>query len=260
MTVDTGKENNINSTTSVTLKTDFEGEHPLAQKSRLDYLPLLILVMLIFNFFSSCNNSAKLNNVIKNKPYIYVQTLDGDIVKGKEVEDYSRSDQVIRRYALSWLQLAFTWNYQKSTSSNYVNEGGMYYPHGLYVASLGIKPGNREMFLANVRKKYNDKFRLENYISGRNQSYLKIFDSPIITPVIQNQKIVPGLWDVKIVATRIHGQGSSIIAKEIFNKVIRLQAVYPTDGNEFSANETELGKLLNQMQQSGLQVLSVTEF
>ena len=246
--------------------TEFESGHPLARRSPFHYMPLFILVLLLSNSFSSCNNSRKLDLAIKNKPYIYVQTTDGEIVKAKPVDALHRDEVVIANFAENWLKIAFTWQNTRqqnpSGTQTYIQERGVNYPYQFYLASLAIQPGYREAYLDATKKKYRKEFVFARYISGQYQSYVRIFERPIVESARNDDgEVIPGMWDVRIVATRTHAAEKSIIGHEIFNKIIRLRAVEPSDERGLGIEDpNSLGKLLNQMQKKGLQVIRITEF
>ena len=242
--------------------TEFEPNHPLARPSPFRFMPLFILVVLLLNLVNSCNNTRRLNLAIQNKPYIYVQTTDGEIVKAQPVDELHREEVVIANFAENWLKIAFTWQKTGEQSQNYLKERGTNYPYSFYLASLGMKPGAREAFMNATQKKYRKEFLFSKYISGQYQSYVRTFERPIVSPVKnEDGDIMKGVWDVKIVATRTHAAGESILGHEVFNRIIRLRAVKPSDElGLWGDGQTNLGKLLNQMQKKGLQVISVTEF
>ncbi len=227
---------------------------PLNKPSPFRYLPLLIWAVLLFLLFNSCNNSRQLKLAIQNKPYIYVQTDDESIVKAKVVAPSYREEGVIRDFVENWLEIAFTWQNQEQ-KNYFVTERNIDFPLPFYLASLGIKPGYREAFMDGTYQKYDQKFPFHQYISGEYQSYVRTFKDPVVSPV------EPGVWDVKIVTTRTHARKNSIIAHEILNRIIRVQAIKPSDDNYlWGEPTTELGRLLNQMQKQGLQVIEITEF
>ena len=254
--------------TQATPPTEFESGHPLARPSPFRYMPIVILVLLLLNLFSSCNSSRRLNLAIQNKPYIYVQTTDRDVLKAKPVDPLHREEGVIADFALDWLELAFTWRATPGAEKNYVNEGGVNYPVPFHFASLALKPGYREAFMEATTKKYRQDFLFSKYISGEYQSYLRSFEKPVVESVrTDNGDVVPGFWDVKIAAIRTHAAGDETIAHEIFNRVIRLKAIEPSNGNKNKnpsedkacGTQRDLGELLAHMQDKGLQVVSVTE-
>ncbi len=209
----------------------------------------------------------------QHQPIIYVQTPDGTTVVAKPVDPLFRSEEVNTEFAGDWLQLAYTWKLppenEKTASSielgktastteqkkASVTERGIDFPYQFYAASLAIEPGYREAFMDSEVKKYSRQFSFENYISGQNQSYIRIY----------SKKVVPvekGLWDVMIVATRVHATGDTILAQEIFNRVIRQKAIDPdvSERKLWGERETHLGQLLNEMQHQGLQIVQVSEF
>ena len=252
--------------TEVKPTTEFEPNHPLARPSPFRFMPLSIWVLLLVIVFNSCNNTRKLNLAIKNKPYIYVQTKKGEIVKAKPVDPLHREEVVLANFAENWLKIAFTWNNTRnqaqSTTKTYVQERGTNYPYQFHLASLAIQPGYREAFMDATKKKYRQDFVFSKYISGEYQSYVRTFEQPIVEAARNDDgDLLTGVWDVKIVATRTHAAGESILGHEVFNRSLRLRAVKPSDElGLWGDGQTNLGKLLNQMQKKGLQVISVTEF
>ena len=232
--------------------------------SGLRYLPLLIWVVLFLNLVNSCSNSQKLKLAIQNKPYIYVQTSDGEIVKAKPVDSLHREEVVVKKFGENWLKVAYTWQntVKPDQDDHFVSENGIQYPQSYYLASLAIVPGYREAYMKSTFEKYRKQFPFEKYLRGEYQSYVRIFNEPIIMTVKDEQgKIIPGMWDVKIVATRTHAQEKSIVAHEVLNRVIRLRAVKPSDDRYLWGDKTsDLGRLLNQMQKQGLQIIEITEF
>ena len=235
---------------------ELNSNHPLAQPSKFRYLPLVILGLLLLNLFSSCNNSRLLNLAIKHKPYIYIQTPEGKTIQGQPVEPWQREETVIAHFTETWLKTAFSWQNTPEKGA-YVNEQGVDFPNQFHAASIAIKPGYREAFLSITAQKYQKKFPFSKYISGQYQSYVRVFEQPIIIPVKGEQ----GVWDVKIVATRTHAAARSILGHEIFNRIIRVRAIKPSDEQYlWGQEETYLGKLLHNLQKQGLQIIEITEF
>ena len=243
---------------------ELEANHPLARPSPFRYMPLSILVTLLLILFSSCNNSRLLKQAIQNQAYIYVQTTDGEILKAKPVEPLHREEVILANFAENWLKIAFSWHKVGKTSENYVKENGVNYPYAFYLASLAMKPGYREAFMELTKKKYRQEFLFSKYISGEYQSYVRTFERPIVEEVkSKDGEIIPGYWDIKIAATRTHAAGKAPIAHEIFNKIIRLRAVEPMEESEKIQKiwgDTELSRLLIEMQKKGLQVVEVTDY
>ncbi len=235
---------------------NFEQVHPLTQPSKFRYLPLVVIGLLILNLLITCNNSRTSQMAAKNQPYIYVQSSDGTTSKAKPVDSLYRSDAVIAKFAEDWLKLAFTWKNSPEKGSSFVSERGEDFPYQFHVASLAIEPGYREAYMNLMLQKYQKEFPFGNYVSGQRQSYIRIYDTSKVEPVEK------GSWDVTVVATRTHASGDSILANEIFNHVIRVRAVKPSSDDKklWGDRDTRLGKLLNEMQHDGLQVVQINDF
>jgi len=209
----------------------------------------------------------------EHQPKIYMQTLDGTTVVAKPVDPLDRSEEVNENFAADWLTLAYTWKLppepEKTASGtklgktasgtesakSSVTERNIDFPYQFHTASLAIEPGYREAYMDLMAQKYSRQFPFSNYISGQNQSYVRIY----------SKKVVPvekGLWDVMIVATRIHASGDTILAQEILNRVIRQKAVDPAVSEQklWGNRDTHLGQLLNEMQRQGLQIVQISEF
>ena len=236
----------------------------LNKPSPLRYLPLLMWVMMLGILVNSCNNSRKLDKAIQNKSYIYVQKQDAEMVKAQPVNPLYRSERVLKDFGETWLRVAFTWQKTSSKENSYVTERGVNYPREFHLASLAIKPGLRESYMKKTYEKYQKKFPFSKYISHQYQSRIDLYRQPTVIAVQdESGRVIPGLWDVKIVALRTHSQDKSIIAHEVFNRVIRLRAIKPSDQRYLWGEKTSdlsLGELLNQMQKQGLQIIQITDF
>ncbi|NJO93696.1 MAG: hypothetical protein HC820_03830 [Hydrococcus sp. RM1_1_31] len=242
-------------------KSTFQPDHPLFEPSRFKYLPLVVLFLLLLNLLATCTNTRTSRMAAKNQPYIYVQTPDGNTVKAKPVDPLYRSDAVIANFTKNWLKLAYTWKTPPQKGKAFVSERGIDFPYQFHEASIAIVPGYRESYMDSQAKKYEREFSFSDYISGRYQSYLRIVeDEDKSKPKIE--QVSKGIWDVTVVATRIHAQGNSIFAYEVFNRVIRIQAIKPACNEQklWGDRETALGRMLNEMQCSGFQILEIAEF
>lgn len=235
---------------------DFEAGHPLSQPSKFSYAPLVFLLLLILNLFATCNNSKTSQMAAKNQPYVYIEKPDGTTLRAEPVESLYRSDPVIAKFAEDWLKLAYTWKNIPEKGKASVSERGVDFPYQFYAASLAIEPGYREAYMALTAHKYQREFPFTNYITGQRQSYVRIYDGSKV------QQVDKGVWDVSVVATRTHASGDSILAHEIFNHVIRVRAIKPSapDKKLWGDRDTQLGRLLNNLQTDGLQVIQVNEF
>lgn len=235
---------------------EFAQGNPLFQPSRLRYLPLVILVLLILNLLATCSNSNASRLAAKNQPYIYVQQPDGAAVEAKPADPLFRTEEVVATFAEDWLKLAFTWKGLPEKGKSFVKERGSDFPSPFHAASLAIEPGYREAYMDLVAKMYQREFPFANYITGQNQSYVRTYEAPKV------QRVAKGVWDVTIVATRTHASGDSVIAQEIFNHVIRVRATKPSNHDQqlWGERDTHMGKVLNAMQRQGLQVIQVNEF
>lgn len=236
-----------------------EQGHPLFKQSKFRYLPLIILSVLLLNLLVTCNSYRRLQVVSENQPYIYVQNpADGTTVQAKPAEPLYRSDAVITKFTEDWLKLAFTWKVPPEKGKAFVNERGIDFPYQFHVASLAILPGYRERYMDMTAQKYQKEFPFANYISGQFQSYVRIYE-PGQSKV---QLVEKGIWDVTIVATRTHASNMSILAQEIFNRVIRVRAIHPSSSDQklWGDRDTQLGRLLNEMQRQGLQIIQINEF
>ena len=235
---------------------DFEPDHPLSQPSKFKYLPLLVLVLLLLNLLTTCNNSKVLQMAVKNQPYIYVQNPDGTTSQASPAIALDRSDAVVSKFGEDWLKIAYTWKVSPEKGKPFVTERSVDFPYQFYKASLAIAPGYREAYMNLTAQKYQREFPFGNYITGQRQSYVRIYDASKV------RLVEKGVWDVTIVATRIHASGDSILAQEIFNRVIRVRAIAPASNERllWGERDTHLGRLLNQMQYQGLQIVQIDEF
>ena len=226
--------------------------HPLTQKSRFGWMPIVVLAIILSNLILSFNLQRKISLLTINKPYIYVQKVDGEIAVAEPVDPLYRSETVIQTFTRDWLTLAYTWNIQDPKM--FISENKVNYPLPLYSASIAIMPEYREAYLASVSHKYRDRFVFENYIAGKDQSYVRIFQQPVV------KKVEEGVWDVTIIAYRTHAKGDSIIAEEKFNHVIRIKAIVPNNKVQVSSQDFLIKQLFKEMQNKGLQIIEIHSF
>ncbi|ACB54370.1 hypothetical protein cce_5024 [Crocosphaera subtropica ATCC 51142] len=226
----------------------------LAKRDNFRYLPLVVILLLVMNLVVTCQNSQTAKKSAQNQPYIYVQQPDGTVIEANPIGSKERTEATIAKFTEDWLKLAFTWkNTTEKKENAFVQERNVNFPQSFHQASLAIEPGYREAYMDMVAKKYDEKFPLNRYVSGQNQSYVRVYENPSVKQVSE------GVWDVAIVATRVHSNSQSILAQEIFNHVIRVRAVKPTK-EPWGSPETPLEKSLNQMQLQGLQIIEINEF
>lgn len=226
--------------------------HPLAQKSRFEWMPIAIVGTLLINSFLTVKLLGLNKSAVTSRPYIYVQKADGTAEKAEPVDELHRSDAVVKAYAQDWLKLAYTW--RGNNPHGFVSERGVKYPLPLHTASLGIVPGYREIYLTSINQKYSKQFTFDSYLSGQNQSVVQVFEQPIV------EQVEPGVWDVTVIATRTHAQGNAITAQENFNHVLRLRAIDPGNSRLNERQDTTLSKLLHRMQNQGLQIIKISQY
>jgi hypothetical protein len=234
-----------------------DSNHPLSTPSRFKHLPLVVLFLLILNLLATCHNSRTSQRGAENRALIYVQTPDGEVIQASPKDSLDRSDATISLFVQNWLKLAYTWQSPPSRGDAFIKERGTDFPYQFHGASFAISPGYREAYMDLIAREYQEKFPLANYISGRHQSYVRIFESPKIVPVSK------GVWDVQVVATRTHVEGKSIFAHEIFNRVVRVRAITPSsnrDQKRRSNRDTYVSKMFESMERQGLQIVEIAKF
>ena len=226
--------------------------HLLTQKSRFGWIPIVVIAVIVTNLILTFNLQQKVSLLTVNKPYIYVQKVDGQVAVAKSADPLYRSEAVIQTFVGDWLTLAYTWNIKDP--EQFVDENKINYPLPLYLASIAIVPEYREAYLASTSQKYSDRFVFENYIVGRDQSYVRIFQKPVV------KKLKKGVWDVSIIAFRTHATGDSIFAQEEFNHVIRVRAIEPGNEQQVAQKNTFLEQVIKEMQNKGLQITEINSF
>ena len=227
-------------------------KHPLEAKTRFGWMPFAIISTLIFNCFLTFQLLGLNKSAVTSRPYIYMQKADGTTDKAVPVHEFERSEAVLKAYAQDWLKLAYTW--RSNNPDLYVVERQRKYPLSLHTASQAIAPGYRETYLDAVNLKYSQRFDFEHYISGQHQSYVRVFEQPVVA------KVEPGVWDVTVIATRTHAKGNSTIAQEKFNHTIRIRAIDPGNSRLNTKKDSTLEKLFDQMQNQGLQIINISQY
>lgn len=224
----------------------------LEQRSRFDWLPFVILLILLLILFFSWQTTTKIDRIENNQPYIYLQKTNGTVDKGVSANNLERSDATVKAFVEDWLTLAYTW--VLDDPNLFVRAEEENYPLPLYVASFALKPIYREAYLNSIAKKYQNKFPFQSYIAGKQQSKVLIFEEPIIKP------IEAGIWEVAVIAYRTHSVGTEVIAQEKFNHVITVRAIKPSNKRLKSQKDSLLGEMMSDMQDRGLQIIQITQF
>lgn len=225
---------------------------PLTQRSRFGWMPIFVITTLLFNCYLTFKLLGLNKSAVASRPYIYVQKTDGTVELAEPVDELYRSEAVLQAYAEDWLKLAYTWS--SSNPNSYVSERQVKYPLPLYMASQAIVPGYREAYLGSVSHKYSQQFTFDLYLTGKHQSYVRVFNKPVV------EQVEPGVWDVTVIATRTHSQGKSIVAQEKFNHKFRLKAIYPGNSRLGNRQQTILQKLFNKTQNQGLQIIQISQY
>jgi hypothetical protein len=236
---------------------EIDSNHPLSTPERFKHLPLVVIFLLILNLLATCHNSRTSQMGAQNRALIYVQTPQGNVIEASPKDPLYRSDATISLFVEDWVELAYTWKAPPSRGEAFIKERGIDFPYQFHAASFAIEPGYREAYMDSTAREYQEKFPFANYISGRHQSIVRIFEDPKIVPVSK------GVWDVQVVATRTHVEGKSIFAHEIFNRVIRVRAVKPNsnkDKKRFQQGDTYAGTMMEAMQRQGLQIVEIVKF
>lgn len=226
--------------------------HPLEAKTRFGWMPIAIISTLLFNCFLTFKLLGLNKSAVSSRPYIYMQKSDGTTDKAEPVDELYRSEAVLKAYAQDWLKLAYTW--RSKNPDLYVVERQRKYPLSLHTASQAIIPRYRETYLDSTSLKYSERFPFENYISGQHQSYVRVFEQPVVAPV------EPGVWDVTVIATRTHAKGNSPIAQERFNHTLRIRAIDPGNKRLNTKQDSTLEKLFDRMQNQGLQIINISQY
>ena len=195
----------------------------LEKPSLMRYAPVALMGLLLANLFVSCSGWLTAGKLIRDRPYIYVHNAEeGTAVKAKAVDHLHREPAIVTKFAKDWLTLAYTWQL-KGLKTASVRESGYEFPAPFHAASLALMPGFREGYLPQQLAKYaKDDLNMSRYLSGSQESYIKFHQEPIL------EEIKPGLWNVSIISTRVHAQGSAVFANEVFNFSLKLQAVPPS--------------------------------
>jgi len=228
---------------------------PLTQKSRFGWLPLLFLIGLFYNLFMTFNLNSRVQKLIIDKP-VYVQRPDGEVSKADPVSRLHRENEVIQKFSREWLIFAYSWS--SDNPDNYRVENQIKYPKEFHTASLAIDRQYRQPYMEAIAEKYRRVYKFNDYITGKHQSFVQIFDAPIVEPV----KGEEGVWDVTIVANRTHTVNNSILDSETFNHILRVKAFVPEEESE-STNEnenTEIIEKMKKMQNKGFQITKISVF
>ena len=233
------------------LKADFL----TTKQPRFQAVPLLVVVLLALNFFASCSARNAALQARKMQPYIYVHNPDGSAIQSEPQPALYRPEATIKSFAENFIRVGFTWtpeSLNEDQQSSYP-ERGVQIPTSLYYSSFALQPGFREEYLQEYIKRYSNNFNLVDYLNGSKGVDVKIFGEPRV------QQVAEGVWDVTVVATRIHHSNNEPFANEVFNHVLRVQAIKPSE-NIWGERSSFIGGLVHDMQKQGLQIIQITQF
>ena len=80
--------------------------HPLAQKSRFEWMPWAIVSLLLINSLLLWRLLGLNKAAVVSRPYIYLQKVDGTTDRAEPVPELHRSNAVVKAFAEDWLKLA----------------------------------------------------------------------------------------------------------------------------------------------------------
>ena len=189
--------------TNTIFTTEKQVEHPLTQKSRFGWMPILFMAIVVINLILTLGVLGRIKSIETNSSDIYVQKSDGSVETAEPKSQLHREEEVIKTFVREWLILAYTWN--TTDPKLFVRENSINYPLALYSASMALHPEYRQAYLTSVSRKYSQRFSFQNYIAGKDQSYVRVFREPVV------EKIEEGLWEVTIIAYRTHSSDGSIV-------------------------------------------------
>jgi hypothetical protein len=208
-------------------------------------------VLVLTNLFVSCSRGNHEN-------YAYVQTDKGQVVEGRVVDNLERSNDTLVRFVEEWLALTHNWSgtipdkHGRRVPDPGGRVNGKPVSSALILGSKALQTGFSQAYLTQLQNKYARKYNPSNYVN--NQGY------EVVIKVLQisiPKKVSNGIWDINVLATRMHYFRGEHIANESFNQRIRVQAIRP-GYNPLGELATPLAKLHENMQKSGLSIIQIT--
>lgn len=228
-----------------------EIEKTLTQRSRFGWMPIVISGAILLNLFLTLRLMGSNRQLAAAQPYVYIQMTDGTVEKARPANNLYRSNETIKNFIRDWLELAYTW--EIGNNKLFVRENGTDYPVPFYAASFAVEPGYREAYIATVAKRYRDVFPFRHYISGKNKSFIAIYDEPIIIDLGE------GRWRVTVIAHRNHKTSDGMVHEE-FNHIFELKAIAPANMRLVGKKDSELRNIMRNMQNQGLQITKIEQF
>lgn len=206
------------------------------------------LFLVLVNLFVSCNASQS------DAPYAFIQTLNGQVVSGKALDNLDRTNDTLVRFVENWLMLTHNWSGKlpdgKPDSGSRVN--GKPAPTALVLGSKALATGFSQAYLTQIQNKYVQKYNPSSYVNDQGyEVVLKILH--ISVP----KKVGTGLWDINVLATRMHYFRGEHVSNESFNQRIRVQAIRPYY-NPLGEKASLLVQQHEAMQSSGLSIVQIT--
>lgn len=233
--------------------------HPLPEPFRGNhFLPLFLLtnfgLSLLGLFLMGVLLLFTLGSAGRDR-YAYIQLVDGQVVAGRGVGETMRTEATLHHFVQNWLLLSHNWPGTLANGQPDIGEvhGGRRVPTPLMAGSWALLPGFREAYLDATIQKYGQRgqFRLENYLRQEGAVVLRILHQS------RPQPVKPGVWDVKVVASRLHFRGEEHVANESFNQTLRVMAVTPIR-HPLADNASPLEQQIYALQQQGLAISQIT--
>jgi len=231
------------------------------QSAQNRWIPLSLMVLLIVNLLAQCSTQNEISKVQRQEKYAFLQKTDGDTERIEQINATERSVPNLKKFAYDWTKTCFTWTgVLDGKPDPGISQQRRKYPTKFYNCAIAISPDFRQLYLNGLYDLYADhpSFRnqlsLSSFVSG---THFAKHEVQIYVQPLEPQKVGEGLWDIPVVSTREFRSNGQPYAVEKFNQTLRLKAI-PPYSNPWSDDQTPFGKLLDQWQLQGLQIVQVT--
>ena len=233
------------------------------QTSQNRWIPLTVIGLLLVNILAQCSVKSEISKVQRQEKYAFLQKVDGTTERIEQVDSLDRSVPNLKKFAYDWTKTCFTWTgVVEGQPDKGVDERARKYPTNFYNCGAAISPDLRQIYMSGFYDQYEDhpvfkdQLSLKTFIGINVRSEKR--EVQIYVQPLEPEKVGLGRWSIPVVATREFRKNGEPYAVEKFNQTLELKAI-PPYLPPWSKDQTAFGKLLDDWQLQGLQIVKVTK-
>lgn len=232
------------------------------QSSQNRWIPLTIIGLLVMNILAQCGVRSQIESVQRQEKYAFLQKADGTTERIEQINAPERSVPILKKFAYDWTKTCFTWTGNVDGQADAgVDQFGRKYPTKFFNCSVAIAPDFKQTYMQGLYDLYDDhpvfkeQLSMRTFVGSNIQAEKR--EVQVYVEPLEPEEVETGVWDIPVVATREFRKGGETFAVEKFNQTLRLKAI-PPYLSPWSQDQTDFGKLLDEWQLQGLQIVKIT--